>query len=113
MQAGFQRGAIGGFEVDLFHEFFQGFVNHAGVTLHIDCLRGNNDHHIAETIFKAFGRALRVAVEVDERLQMIMKDIHATCVRYGTTDGFVNYIDGANIAGFIKVADSMLDQGVV
>ncbi len=69
LQAGFQRGAIGGFEVDLFHEFFQGFVNHAGVTLHIDCLRGNNDHHIAETIFKAFGRALRMAVEVDERLR--------------------------------------------
>lgn len=69
LQANFQRGAIGGFEVDLFHEFFQGFVNHAGVTLHIDSLRGNNDHHIAETIFKAFGRALRIAVEVDDRLQ--------------------------------------------
>jgi imidazoleglycerol-phosphate dehydratase len=69
MQADFQRSAIGGFDVDLFQEFFQGFVNHAGVTLHIDNLRGNNDHHIAETIFKAFGRALRMAVEVDERLR--------------------------------------------
>ena len=69
LQAGFKRGSIGTFEVDLFHEFFQGFVNHAGVTLHIDSLRGNNDHHIAETMFKAFGRALRVAVETDDRLQ--------------------------------------------
>ena len=69
LQAGFKRGSIGAFEVDLFHEFFQGFVNHAGVTLHIDSLRGNNDHHIAETMFKAFGRALRVAVETDDRLQ--------------------------------------------
>jgi glutamate dehydrogenase/leucine dehydrogenase len=51
--------------------------------------------------------------EVDERLQMIMKEIHRTCVKYGTQDGFVNYIDGANIGGFIKVADAMLDQGVV
>ena len=69
LKADFQRGSIGVFEVDLFHEFFQGFANHAGVTLHVDALRGNNDHHIAETIFKAFGRALRMAVEVDERLQ--------------------------------------------
>ncbi len=69
LHADFQRSVIGGFEVDLFHEFFQGFVNHAGVTLHIDCLRGSNDHHIAETIFKAFGRALRMAVEVDDGLQ--------------------------------------------
>ncbi len=69
MQADFKRGSIGSFEVDLLHEFFQGFVNHAGITLHIDCLRGTNDHHIAETIFKAFGRALRMAVAVDERLQ--------------------------------------------
>jgi glutamate dehydrogenase (NADP+) len=51
--------------------------------------------------------------EVDDRLQMIMKEIHRTCVKYGTQDGFVNYIDGANIGGFIKVADAMLDQGVV
>ena len=69
LQANFQRGAIGAFEVDLVHEFFQGFVNHAAVTLHVDNLRGSNDHHIAETIFKAFGRALRMAVEQDERLQ--------------------------------------------
>ncbi len=72
LQADFQRSGTGAFEVDLFHEFFQGFVNHAGVTLHIDCLRGSNDHHIAETMFKAFGRALRMAVEVDERLQGVI-----------------------------------------
>ena len=64
----FTRSAIGGFDVDLFHEFFQGFVNHAAVTLHIDNLRGVNAHHQAETIFKAFGRALRVAIEPDTRL---------------------------------------------
>ncbi len=64
----FTRGMIGGFDVDLFHEFFQGFVNHAGVTLHIDNLRGVNAHHQAETIFKAFGRALRMAIEADPRL---------------------------------------------
>jgi imidazoleglycerol-phosphate dehydratase len=54
-----------GLDVDLFHEFFQGFVNHAHVTLHIDCLRGDNSHHIAETMFKAFGRAMRMALEAD------------------------------------------------
>jgi imidazoleglycerol-phosphate dehydratase len=64
----FSRGMIGGFDVDLFHEFFQGFVNHAGVTLHIDNLRGSNAHHQAETVFKAFGRALRMAIEPDARL---------------------------------------------
>lgn len=64
----FTRSMIGGFDVDLFHEFFQGFVNHAGVTLHIDNLRGVNAHHQAETMFKAFGRALRMAVEPDPRL---------------------------------------------
>ena len=64
----FARARIGDFDVDLLHEFFQGFVNHAKVTLHIDCLRGDNAHHIAETIFKAFGRALRVAVARDERM---------------------------------------------
>ncbi len=64
----FTRGMIGSFDVDLFHEFFQGFVNHAGVTLHIDNLRGVNAHHQAETVFKAFGRALRMAIEVDPRL---------------------------------------------
>ncbi|MCK5481514.1 MAG: imidazoleglycerol-phosphate dehydratase HisB [Gammaproteobacteria bacterium] len=61
----YPRARIGEFDVDLLHEFFQGFSNHALVTLHIDCLRGDNAHHIAETVFKAFGRALRMALEVD------------------------------------------------
>lgn len=64
----FTRAAIGNFDVDLVHEFFQGFVNHANVTLHIDNLKGHNAHHQAETIFKAFGRALRMAVELDPRM---------------------------------------------
>lgn len=63
----FTRATIGSFDVDLFMEFFQGFVNHALVTLHIDNLRGTNSHHQAETVFKAFGRALRMALEADER----------------------------------------------
>ncbi len=63
----FSRARVGQFDVDLVFEFFQGFVNHAGVTLHIDNLRGANAHHQVETIFKAFGRALRMAVTVDER----------------------------------------------
>jgi imidazoleglycerol-phosphate dehydratase len=63
----FTRDKIGEFDVDLFYEFFQGLVNHAGMTLHIDNLKGRNSHHIAETIFKAFGRALRMAVTLDER----------------------------------------------
>jgi imidazoleglycerol-phosphate dehydratase len=63
----FTRGLIGEFDVDLVHEFFQGFVNHARVTLHVDNLRGANAHHQAETAFKAFGRALRMAVETDPR----------------------------------------------
>ena len=67
--ADFPRAMIGSFDVDLFVEFFQGFVNHAQVTLHIDNLRGRNAHHIAETIFKAFGRALRMALEHDPRMQ--------------------------------------------
>lgn len=67
-QVEFTRASIGGFDTELFYEFFQGFVNHAGVTLHIDSLRGRNAHHIAETIFKAFGRALRDALTFDERL---------------------------------------------
>ena len=61
------RGTIGEFDVDLVREFFQGFVNHASVTLHVDNLRGDNAHHQAETVFKAFGRALRMAVEVEPR----------------------------------------------
>ncbi len=65
----FPRARIGEFEVDLIQEFFQGFTNHAAVTLHIDSLRGSNSHHIAETLFKAFGRALRVALEADSRMQ--------------------------------------------
>jgi len=64
----FVRSNIGEFDVDLIHEFFQGFVNHALVTLHIDNLAGDNAHHQAETIFKAFGRALRVALEADQRM---------------------------------------------
>jgi imidazoleglycerol-phosphate dehydratase len=67
----FTRGSIGGFDVDLFYEFFQGFVNHAMITLHIDNLRGKNAHHQAETVFKAFGRALRMAVEPDPRMDGI------------------------------------------
>jgi imidazoleglycerol-phosphate dehydratase len=63
----FTRARVGEFDVDLFIEFFQGFVNHAGATLHIDNLRGVNSHHQAETIFKAFGRALRMACEPDTR----------------------------------------------
>jgi len=64
----FTRAHIGDFDVDLFREFFQGFVNHAGASLHIDNLRGINAHHQAETVFKAFGRALRMAVEFDPRM---------------------------------------------
>jgi len=66
-QVSFPRARIGGFDVDLFKEFFQGFVNHARATLHIDALRGDNAHHIAETVFKAWGRALRMAAELDPR----------------------------------------------
>ncbi|MBD3671554.1 MAG: imidazoleglycerol-phosphate dehydratase HisB [Gammaproteobacteria bacterium] len=69
LHADFKRSHIGQFDVDLFGEFFQGFVNHAQVTLHIDGIRGNNAHHVAETIFKAFGRALRMALEMDPRMQ--------------------------------------------
>jgi imidazoleglycerol-phosphate dehydratase len=64
----FPRARVADFDVDLFREFFQGFVNHAKVTLHVDALRGRNAHHIAETIFKAFGRALRMAVAADPRM---------------------------------------------
>ena len=64
----FVRARIGEFDVDLVHEFFQGFVNHAQVTLHVENLRGTNAHHQAETAFKAFGRALRMAVELDPRV---------------------------------------------
>jgi imidazoleglycerol-phosphate dehydratase len=64
----FTRALIGEFDVDLIHEFFQGFVNHAQVTLHVDNLKGSNAHHQAETAFKAFGRALRIAAEPDPRM---------------------------------------------
>ncbi len=64
----FARPRVGNFDVDLFHEFFQGFVNHAPATLHIDNLAGVNAHHVAETVFKAFGRALRFAVAADARM---------------------------------------------
>lgn len=63
----FTRASVGGFDVDLFYEFFQGFVNHAWVTLHIDNLKGKNSHHQIETVFKAFGRALRMATTIDPR----------------------------------------------
>ena len=68
----FTRAWIGQFDVDLVHEFFQGLVNHAGMTLHIDNLRGHNAHHQAETIFKAFGRALRMAATPDPRMAGVM-----------------------------------------
>jgi imidazoleglycerol-phosphate dehydratase len=64
----FTRARVGDFDLDLIHEFFQGFVNHALVTLHVDGLKGRNAHHQAETVFKAFGRALRMATEPDHRL---------------------------------------------
>lgn len=64
----FPRARISDFDVDLVHEFFQGFSNHALVTLHVDCLKGKNAHHVAETVFKAFGRALRMALEADPRM---------------------------------------------
>ncbi len=72
MHVEFTRATVGGFDVDLFQEFFQGFVNHAQVTLHIDNLRGTNTHHQIETIFKAFGRGLRMAIELDPRMAGIM-----------------------------------------
>ncbi len=68
----FVRSSVGEFDIDLVHEFFQGFVNHALVTLHIDNLAGDNAHHQAETVFKAFGRALRMALEIDPRMAGIM-----------------------------------------
>ncbi|MCP4471504.1 MAG: imidazoleglycerol-phosphate dehydratase HisB [Gammaproteobacteria bacterium] len=68
----FRHPRIGQFDVDLFHEFFQGFANHAPATLHIDNLSGHNAHHVAETVFKAFGRALRFAVSQDERMQGVI-----------------------------------------
>jgi imidazoleglycerol-phosphate dehydratase len=74
----FSRALIGEFDVDLIHEFFQGFVNHAAATLHIDNLKGRNAHHQSETAFKAFGRALRMAVEPDPRMQGILPSTKGT-----------------------------------
>ena len=71
-QVQFAKGTVGSFDVDLFHEFFQGFVNHALVTLHIDNIRGKHAHHQIETIFKAFGRAVRMAVEIDSRASSVI-----------------------------------------
>jgi imidazoleglycerol-phosphate dehydratase len=68
MHVPFTRASVGGFDVDLFSEFFHGFINHAQVTLHIDNLRGENTHHQAETVFKAFGRAMRMALSEDPRM---------------------------------------------
>ncbi|MBF1801702.1 imidazoleglycerol-phosphate dehydratase HisB [Alloalcanivorax profundimaris] len=78
MFAEFTRGQIGGFDVDLFYEFFQGLVNHAMITVHIDNLRGKNAHHQAETVFKAFGRALRMAVEPDPRMDGVTPSTKGT-----------------------------------
>jgi imidazoleglycerol-phosphate dehydratase len=74
----FVRSNVGEFDVDLIREFFQGFVNHALVTLHIDNLAGGNAHHQAETVFKAFGRALRIAAELDPRMAGVMPSTKGT-----------------------------------
>lgn len=78
MNIPFTQKRIGRFDTELFWEFFQGFVNHAHVTLHIDCLRGHNAHHQIETVFKAFGRTLRMALEKDERLGDVMPSTKGT-----------------------------------
>jgi imidazoleglycerol-phosphate dehydratase len=78
MKADFVRSHVGTFDVDLAREFFQGFVNHALVSLHIDNLRGANAHHQVETIFKAFGRALRMAASADERMAGVMPSTKGT-----------------------------------
>ena len=74
----FTKGSVGGFDTELFYEFFQGFVNHAQVTLHIDNLKGKNVHHQIETVFKAFGRALRMALELDDRMTGMMPSTKGT-----------------------------------
>ena len=78
MHVDFTRGMIGGFDVDLFYEFFQGLVNHAMIAVHIDNLRGKNAHHQAETVFKAFGRTLRMAVEPDPRMDGVTPSTKGT-----------------------------------
>ena len=76
----YPRARIANFDVDLFYEFFQGFVNHAHVTLHLDCLHGFNAHHVAETLFKAFGRAMRMALEEDPRMAGMTPSTKGTLV---------------------------------
>jgi len=78
MDVPFTQKRVGNFDTELFWEFFQGFVNHAQVTLHIDCLRGFNVHHQIETVFKAFGRALRMALEEDPRMAGMMPSTKGT-----------------------------------
>ncbi len=78
MNVDFSSGMIGGYDVDLFYEFFQGLVNHAMITVHIDNLRGKNAHHQAETVFKAFGRTLRMAVEPDPRMDGVTPSTKGT-----------------------------------
>ncbi len=78
MDIPFTQKRVGDFDTELFWEFFQGFVNHAQVTLHIDCLRGFNAHHQIETVFKAFGRALRMALELDPRMSGMMPSTKGT-----------------------------------
>jgi imidazoleglycerol-phosphate dehydratase len=78
MDVPFVKGSVGGFDTDLFYEFFQGFVNHAMVSLHIDNLKGKNAHHQIETVFKAFGRALRMALEFDDRMAGMMPSTKGT-----------------------------------
>ena len=78
MHVEFTRARVGDFDVDLFFEFFQGFVNHAKVTLHVDNIRGFNTHHQIETIFKAFGRALRMALTADERMSGVTPSTKGT-----------------------------------
>jgi imidazoleglycerol-phosphate dehydratase len=78
MNVPFKAGMIGGFDAQLAHEFFQGFANHALVTMHIDNLRGENAHHQCETVFKAFARALRMAVSVDPRLGNVVPSTKGT-----------------------------------
>lgn len=78
MKVPFTQKRVGNFDTELFSEFFHGFINHAQVTLHIDCLRGANAHHQIETVFKAFGRALRMALEEDPRMAGVMPSTKGT-----------------------------------
>lgn len=78
MDIPFTQKRVGQFDTELFWEFFQGFVNHAQVTLHIDCIKGHNAHHQIETVFKAFGRALRMALEHDPRMAGVMPSTKGT-----------------------------------